>query len=126
MGHAWAPDRQGVHVIKVTRDQLYVRKSMEPGGIHPRVLKVLTDVTARTFLIICQRSWEPGEVPADWELANVIPVYQKSTRGELGNYRPVSLTSVPGKITEMIVLGATESHLRDSAVIGHSQHRFTK
>lgn len=32
------------------------------------------DVTAEPFSITYQRSWE---VPADWKLANVIPVYKK-------------------------------------------------
>ncbi|KAK4827505.1 hypothetical protein QYF61_018805 [Mycteria americana] len=36
-----------------------------------------------------------AEVPADWKLANVIPVYKKGIREDPGNYRPVSLTSVP-------------------------------
>ena len=36
------------------------------------------------------------------------------------NYSPVSLTSVPGKITENIILGTTERHLKSNA-IRHSQ-----
>ncbi|KAK4827810.1 hypothetical protein QYF61_021802 [Mycteria americana] len=40
--------------------------------------------------------------------------------------RPVSLTSVPGKIMVKVILGVIEKHLRDSAVTGHSQHRFMR
>ncbi|KAK4831610.1 hypothetical protein QYF61_018370 [Mycteria americana] len=53
--------------IEIVRDQLYqlnVRKSTGPDGIHPRVLKELVDVMAGPILIIYQRSWESGEVPA--------------------------------------------------------------
>ncbi|MBB6707177.1 reverse transcriptase domain-containing protein, partial [Proteus mirabilis] len=42
-----------------------------------------------------------------------------------GNYRPVSLTSVPGKIKEKMIL-EVEAHLGDNAVIGPRQHRFIK
>jgi len=66
-------------------------------GIRPRVLEEAGDVTAGPRSIICQRSWEAGGVPADWELANVTPVYQKGMRGDPRNYRPVRLTSLPGK-----------------------------
>jgi len=50
--------------------------------------------------VICQRSWESKKVPADWKLASVLPACKKGKREEPGNYRPVSLTSVPGKIIE--------------------------
>jgi len=99
---------------------------MRPDGIHPRVLKELADVMAGPLSIIHQRSWESGEVPADWKLANVIPVYRKGVREDPWNYRPVGLTSVPGKIMEKIILGITERHLKNNEIIRHSQHGFTK
>ncbi|KAK4806869.1 LOW QUALITY PROTEIN: hypothetical protein QYF61_012590 [Mycteria americana] len=113
-------------IVKDQLYQLYVHKSMGPDGIHPRVLKELADVTAGPLSIIYQRPGESGEVPADWKLANVIPIYKKGMREDPGNYRPVSLTSVPGKIMEKIILGATERHLKNNAIIRHSQHGFTK
>lgn len=54
------------------------------------------------------------EPPADWKEDSVIPVY-KGMREILGNYRPVSPASVPGKITENIILGATERPLKEKA-----------
>jgi len=51
--------------------QLNVHRSMGPDGIHPRVLKELADVTAGPLWIIYQRSWDSGDVPADWKLANL-------------------------------------------------------
>ena len=71
-------------------------KSMGPDGLHPRVLRELAGVIAEPFLTIYQRSWLSGEVPEDWRLADVTPIYKKGCKEDPGNYRPVSLTSVPG------------------------------
>lgn len=46
-------------------------------------------------------------------------------REDSGNYRPVSLTSAPGKIMEKIILGTAERHSKNNTVIRHSQHDFT-
>lgn len=47
-------------------------------------------------------------------------------REDLGNYRSVRLTSVPGEITENLILGAVERHLKSKAITRHSQHGFTE
>lgn len=65
-------------------------------------------------------------VPADWKLASVIPISKKDVREDPGNYRPVSLTSVPGKVAEKITLGIVKRHLKNNAIPGHSQHGLTK
>ena len=90
------------------------------------MLKEVADVMAGPLSIIYQRSWESGEVPADWKLAKTIPVSKAAMREDPGNYRPVSLTSVPEKIREKTILGATERHLKNNTIIRHSQHGFTK
>uniref|UniRef100_A0A8B9CM06 Reverse transcriptase domain-containing protein n=1 Tax=Anser brachyrhynchus TaxID=132585 RepID=A0A8B9CM06_9AVES len=94
-------------------------------GIHPRVLRELADIIAGPLSIIFQRSWEPGEVPVNWKLANV-PIFKKGKKKDPGNYRPVSLTSVPGKIMEKIIPEVIEANLGDNAVVGPSQHGFMR
>lgn len=99
--------------------------SMGPDGVPPRVLKQLADITARSLTTIYQRSWESGKVRADWKLASVTPIHKKSMREDPGNYRPLSLTSAPGEIREKILLGTVERHLKNNAIVRHSQHGYT-
>ncbi|KFW78873.1 hypothetical protein N305_03995, partial [Manacus vitellinus] len=79
-------------------------KSMGPEGIHPRVMRELAEELTKPLSIIYQQSWLTGEVPDDWKLANVTPIHKKGQKEDPGNYRPVSLTSVPGKVMEQIIL----------------------
>ncbi|KAK4816775.1 hypothetical protein QYF61_022887 [Mycteria americana] len=72
------------------------------------------------------QSWLTGEVPVDWRLANVTPIFKKGWKEDPGNYRPVSLTSVPGKLMEQIILSAITRHLEDNQGIKPSQHGFRK
>jgi len=65
--------------------QLNAHKSMGPDGMHPRVLKELPNVVAGPLFLIFQRFWESGEVPVDWALANVVPIFRKGKMEDLGN-----------------------------------------
>ncbi|KAK4816622.1 hypothetical protein QYF61_019321 [Mycteria americana] len=72
------------------------------------------------------QSWLTGEVPADWRLANVTPIFKKGRKEDPGNYRPVSLTSVPGKLMEQIILSAITWHVENNQGIKPSWHGFRK
>ncbi|KAF4796679.1 hypothetical protein TURU_082046 [Turdus rufiventris] len=105
---------------------LDVHKSMGPDGIHLRVMRVLADELAKPLSIIYQQSWLAGEVPDDWKLANVTPIHKKGGKEDPGKYRPVSLTSVPGKIMEQFILSVITQHLQDGQGIRPSQHGFRR
>ena len=82
-------------------------KSMGPDKMHPRVLRELADVVIKSVSVILEKSWQPGKLLT-------------------GNYRPVSLTSVPGEIMEQILLEGMVRHMEDREVIQDRQHGFTE
>jgi len=51
------------------------------------------------------------EVPEDWRLASMTPIYKKGCKEDLGNCRPISLTLVPGKVMEQIILSEITWHV---------------
>ncbi|KFV02703.1 RNA-directed DNA polymerase from mobile element jockey, partial [Tauraco erythrolophus] len=97
--------------------RLDAHKSMGPDGFHPRVLRELADVIAKPLSIIFGQSWLTGEVPLDWRLVDVTPIYKKGRKEDPGNYRPVSLTSVTGKVMEQVILSAINEHIQVIRVI---------
>ena len=54
------------------------------------------DVTAEPLSIVFERSWR--------RKANVTPILKKGKKEDPGNYRPVRLSSIPGKVMEQLIL----------------------
>ncbi|KAK4823331.1 hypothetical protein QYF61_000933 [Mycteria americana] len=103
------------HVNTVDR-----HKSMGPDGMHPRVLRELTNVTARLLLsIIFQKSWQLGKVHEDWQRANVT-IFRKGEKEDTGNNSPGSRTSITGKVMEQIILENLSKHMKGRKVAGSS------
>jgi len=88
------------------------------------VLRELADVIAEPLSIIFERSWRTGEVPEYWRKANVTPIFKKDKKEDPGNYRPVSLTSIPGKMMEQFMLEVIIKQVEEQKVIRSSQHGY--
>ena len=48
-------------------------------------------------------SFVTGLIPPDWKLASVVPVFKKGDKNSVGNYRPISLTSLVMKVFERCI-----------------------
>ena len=63
-------------------------------------------------------------MPEVWKLAHVTPIYKKGGKSNPGNYRPVSLTCVVGKLLERLIYKRIIDHLELNKLIKGSQHGF--
>ena len=116
---AFLPDR----IIKKIRN-LRCNAAPGPDSITPRVLQATADVIARPLSVIFTKSIEEGKVPDDWKAANITPIFKKGSKASVGNYRPVSLTSIVCKLMEAILKDAIVDHLKSNCILNSSQHGF--
>ena len=97
--------------------ELNPSKALEPDELHPRVLKELATELGPVFAHLFQKSLDTGEIPKEWSLANICPLYKKGDRALACNYRPVSLTCVPCKLLEHIVCSRLATRLIIKSII---------
>ena len=112
-------------VIKLLKG-LNPSKALGPDELHPRVLKELATELGPVFAQLFKQSIDTGEIPKEWSLANICPLFKKSDRSLACNYRPVSLTCVPCKLLEHIVCSNIMAHLDEYKLLSDRQHVFRK
>ena len=112
-------------VIKLLKS-LNPSKALGSDKLHPRVLKELATELGPVFPHLLQQSMDTGEIPKEWSLANICPLFKKIDRSLACNYRPVSLTCVPCKLLEHIVCSNIMAHLDEYKLLSDRQHAFRK
>ena len=78
------------------------------------------------FAHLFQQSIDSGDIPKEWTLANISPLFKKCDRSLACNYRPVPLTCVPCKLLEHIVCSNIMAHLDEHKLLSDKQHAFRK
>ena len=124
MEWAWRPTHR--RAIKGGSKVINPSNALGPDELHPRVLKELATELGSVFAHLFQKSLNMGEIPKEWSLANICPLYKKGDRTLACNYRPVSLTCVPCKLLEHIMYSNIMAHLDEYKLLSDRQHAFRK
>ena len=83
--------------------KLNVNKAKGPDGLHPRVLRETAALISKPLCVIFQKSLDSSCLPLSWKTSNITSILKKGSRTAVGNYRPVSLTSVVVKVMESVI-----------------------
>ena len=97
-------------------------KAQGPDNIHGKILKNCSSSLSVPLSILFDASYKSGCIPAEWKMANVVPIHKKGSKGEVTNYRPISLTSIIMKVYERVI--RTELLSKCNHLIDPRQHGF--
>ena len=113
------PDKVKKKLLKLKKT-----KSAGPDGFHPRVLRECVDTNCSPLAMIFNKSLQEAKLPPQWKEGHVTPIHKKGSRKLPGNYRPVSLTSVIGKVMESLVRDEIVHHMMKNNLFCDEQHGF--
>eukprot|EP00061_Rhincodon_typus_P018153 g47207.t1 len=84
---------KGEEVLEVL-ECIKVDKSPGPDQINPRTMQEAREEIVGALADIFALSLATAEIPEDWRVVNVVPLFKKGCKENPGNYRPLSSTSV--------------------------------
>lgn len=106
--------------------KLKLSSSAGADNINSKVLKNTIFITSNILCYIFQQSLESGQIPDDWKVAKVTPLFKSGDQHLPQNYRPISLTSICCKLLEHIIASHIYNHLESNQFFFRNQHGFRK
>ena len=101
------------------------RKAAGPDKIHPRMLKKLGPSALAYLLDLFNNVWKTSQVPQMWRTADIRPIPKKGKElRDVGSFRPISLTSVVGKLMERMVCTRLRHFLESNNLLNPNQAGF--
>ena len=113
-------------LLKSSLKRLKPGKASGPDDISSRELRLIGDAFLDCFMPLAQRSILECKFPSQWKQAQVKCLHKKGSTLDCGNYRPISLLSIPGKLLENVVSQQLDNFLYGSNLISMNQWGFRK
>ena len=88
------------------------------------MLLLCDDSVVLPLKIVFQNILDNSVYPDIWKLANVMPIHKKEDKQLVGNYRPISLLPICGKIFEKIIFNNLYSYLNVNKLLTKNQSSF--
>ncbi|UYV61495.1 hypothetical protein LAZ67_1005060 [Cordylochernes scorpioides] len=115
------------HELDEALSHLDPTKAPGPDNITGPMLKNLSSHAKLELLSIFNYSWSSSTLPKEWKHATIIPIHKPGKlENHPTNYRPISLTSIPCKIMEHMILNRLTFYLNLNNLLDPHQRAFKK
>ena len=92
--------------------------------ISARIVRECADLICVPICDIFNQSISQGIFPDDWKYARVTPLYKQGDRGDVNNYRPISVIPIVAKVFERIVYEQLYAYLEEHDILCQNQSGF--
>ena len=116
-----------INRMKIRKAIFNIKNGAAPGpdGIGPEILKTFCDQLLEPLENIYKDSIDTSIFPSIWKPGHVVPVKKPGkSKSYAESFRPVSLTSMLGKVLESIIVNEMKKFLEDNHLLTDSQHGF--
>ena len=127
--HNWTPNYppnldSEISVISTDFEEIHnlckeinVSKSSAIELLSSKILKDAFLVLTLQLVYLFNLSLGKGIFPPKWKIATVIPLFKGGLRSNVGNYRPISLLPLPGKMLDKVVHSRLSTFLEDNDLL---------
>ena len=93
-------------------------------NISARLVRECADIISVPICDIFKQSIRQGIFPDDWKNARVTPLFKQGDRGNVNNYRPISVIPIVAKVFERIVYEQLYAYLEEHEILCKNQSGF--
>ena len=86
-------------------------KASGADNISARDLHSIGEPIIDSLMTIFKKSIDTLKIPSIWKKSKVKCLHKKGSKLDCGNYRPISLLSIPSKLMESIICSNLDNHL---------------
>ena len=113
-------------LVKSFKEHVRESKACGPDNILGKELKMIGEIATDGIYHIVEKELNLVNIQPSGKLHVFDVLTKKGNTLECGNYRPVSLLSIPGKLLESIICKQIDYHLNDNNLISNGQWGFRK
>ncbi len=127
------PNKHSIFLKEVDFGEVYdllsnldTTKAKDLYDISPKLLRLGARELSPNLTKIFNISLRTGKFPGKLKFAKVIPVFKADSKLEAGNYRPISLLPIIGKVFERLVYNRLYSFISKFNILTSKQFGFQK
>lgn len=112
--------------IITTFRSLKLKNTEDLWGISVKVMQSIIDTVAPHLAVVFNACVGECMFPDLMKYSKVIPLFKSGSKGDLGNFRPISVLPVLSKVFEKIILNQLRQYFNTNKLLHSQQFGFTR